>query len=256
MIQAIPCDNAMMGAYADSILKTLCATETNLLPHPAYMSVQTDITERMRAILVDWLVDVHIKFNLRSETLYLTINVIDRFLSTTDVPRTKLQLVGVTAMWIAAKFEEIYAPDLSDLLYIVDNTYTAEEILNMEITILEQLQHNVATVTPLSFVERFAKIAGADKKTQTAALYVLERTLQEYSSLKFLPSTLAAAAVSVACRDMALPNWPEMLLQHTGLAGDSIVDAELMVLDYIQRAEQSSLKAVVRKYSGPKYHNV
>ena len=72
---------------------------------------QNDINEKMRGILVDWLVDVHIKFKLRPETLFLTINLIDRYLEKVTVPRQKLQLVGVSSMLIACKYEEIYAPE-------------------------------------------------------------------------------------------------------------------------------------------------
>jgi cyclin B len=83
----------------------------------------------MRAILVDWLIEVHYKFKLMPETLFLTMNLIDRFLERSDVLRTKLQLVGVTAMLIACKYEEIYAPEVRDFVYITDKAYTREEIL-------------------------------------------------------------------------------------------------------------------------------
>jgi cyclin B len=78
----------------------------------------------MRAILVDWLVDVHAKFKLVNETLFLTINLIDRFLEKTLVSRKNLQLVGVTCMFIATKYEEIYPPDLKDFVYVTDKAYT------------------------------------------------------------------------------------------------------------------------------------
>ena len=86
----------------------------------------------MRSILVDWLVEVHLKFKLVPETLYLTVNIIDRYLSLTSVTRPKLQLVGVTALLIASKYEEIYPPELRDLVYICDRAYSKSEILKME----------------------------------------------------------------------------------------------------------------------------
>jgi cyclin B len=90
---------------------------------------QNDINEKMRAILVDWLVDVHAKFKLLAETLYITVNLIDRYLERNKVFRKYLQLVGITSLFIACKYEEIYAPDLKDFVYICDNAYTKEEIL-------------------------------------------------------------------------------------------------------------------------------
>ena len=105
-------------------------TEAATLPKPGYMlNVQTDINEKMRAILVDWLIEVHYKFKLLPETLFLTINLIDRYLERVQVHRTKLQLVGVTSMLIASKYEEIYAPEVKDFVYITDRAYSKEEIL-------------------------------------------------------------------------------------------------------------------------------
>ena len=85
---------------------------------------QNDINEKMRAILIDWLVDVHSKFKLVNETMFLTVNLIDRFLGKVQVTRQKLQLVGVTCMFIATKYEEIYPPDLRDFVYVTDKAYT------------------------------------------------------------------------------------------------------------------------------------
>lgn len=93
------------------------------------MERQEDINEKMRAILIDWLIEVHLKFKLVPESLFLTVNLIDRYLEKETVNRQKLQLVGVTAMLIACKYEEIYPPIVKDFVYITDNAYTKEEIL-------------------------------------------------------------------------------------------------------------------------------
>jgi G2/mitotic-specific cyclin-B, other len=92
------------------------------------MESQLHINERMRAILVDWLVEVHLKFKLVPETLYLTINLIDRYLERKEVSRPKLQLVGVTCLLIASKYEEIYPPELRDLVYICDRAYAKPDV--------------------------------------------------------------------------------------------------------------------------------
>jgi len=95
---------------------------------PVYMENQAHINERMRSILVDWLVEVHLKFKLVPETLYLTINLIDRYLEKENVSRPRLQLVGVTSLLIASKYEEIYPPELRDLVYICDKAYTKQDV--------------------------------------------------------------------------------------------------------------------------------
>ena len=92
------------------------------------MLKQPDITTNMRSVLVDWLVEVVDEFSLQSSTLYLAVSLVDRFLSHMSVLRGKLQLVGSTAMYMAAKLEEIYPPELSDFAYITDNTYTQQQV--------------------------------------------------------------------------------------------------------------------------------
>ena len=116
----------------------------------------------MRSILIDWLVEVHLKFKLVPESLYLTVNLIDRYLDKEQVNRQKLQLVGVTAMLIACKYEEIYPPLLKDFVFITDNVFSADEILEMELDILVALDFDIQLTTSYRFLERFAKIRKLD----------------------------------------------------------------------------------------------
>ena len=93
------------------------------------MSNQEDINEKMRTVLVDWLIEVHLKFKLLPETLYLTVNLIDRYLALESVSRKRLQLVGVTAMLIASKYEEIYPPEIKDFVFVTDQAYNRDDVL-------------------------------------------------------------------------------------------------------------------------------
>lgn len=112
-------------------------------------AVQQDVNAHMRSILVDWLVEVAQEYKLVSETLFLAVNYIDRFLSCEVAPRRKLQLVGITCMLVAAKYEEIYAPQIEDFCYITDNTYSREEVLAMEQQVSQKLlAFNHACVRP------------------------------------------------------------------------------------------------------------
>ncbi|CAA7019595.1 unnamed protein product, partial [Microthlaspi erraticum] len=113
-----------------------------------YMESQPEINAKMRSILIDWLIDVHRKFELMPETLYLTINLIDRFLSLTMVPRRELQLLGISAMLIACKYEEIWAPEVNDFVCISDKAYSREEVLAMEKSILRQVEWCITVPTP------------------------------------------------------------------------------------------------------------
>ena len=98
----------------------------------------------MRSILIDWLIEVHLKFKLVPESLYLTVNLIDKYLEKECVHRSKLQLIGVTAMLIACKYEEIYPPIVKDFVYITDSAYTKEEILKMERKMLSMLDFEIS----------------------------------------------------------------------------------------------------------------
>lgn len=121
-------DPLCVTSYVQDMYEHFRTKESSTSVRPVYMEDQQYINERMRSILVDWLVEVHLKFKLVPETLYLTVNIIDRYLATTEVTRPKLQLVGVTALLIASKYEEIYPPELRDLVYICDRAYSKNEV--------------------------------------------------------------------------------------------------------------------------------
>ena len=121
-------DPLCVTSYVQDMYEHFRTKESSTSVRPVYMEDQQYINERMRSILVDWLVEVHLKFKLVPETLYLTVNIIDRYLATAEVTRPKLQLVGVTALLIASKYEEIYPPELRDLVYICDRAYSKNEV--------------------------------------------------------------------------------------------------------------------------------
>jgi len=220
-----------------------------------YMETQTHINERMRSILVDWLVEVHLKFKLVPETLYLTINLIDRYLERREVSRPKLQLVGVTCLLIASKYEEIYPPELRDLVYICDRAYSKQEILEMEEVVLKVLEYQITIPSAHAFLVRYLKAAHADKKIVQLACYILDGTLQSYNLLHYLPSQLAAAAVFIARRCVGRNSWSPTLLKYAIYCEEEIAPVARAVM-----AEKSSaspeLKAVNKKYTSSRYGGV
>jgi len=222
---------------------------------PVFMESQPYINERMRAILIDWLVEVHLKFKLVPETLYLTVNIIDRFLEKQEVSRQKLQLVGVTALLLASKYEEIYPPELRDLVYICDRAYTRNDILEMEELILRVLQYQITIPSAHAFLVRFLKAAHADKKMVQISCYILDGTLQSYNLLHYLPSQLAAAAVYVARKCVGRNPWSPTLLRYAGYLEEDIVPIARAVLAD-KAITSSELNAVHKKYSSSKYGQV
>lgn len=224
-------------------------------PSASYLSKQTDINEKMRAILVDWLVEVHLKFKLMPETLYLTVNIIDRFLELKIVARQKLQLLGVTAMLIASKYEEIYPPEVRDFVYITDKAYSRNEILKMESLVLNVLRFNLTVPSPLVFLIRYLKAANASKETKQLASYVCERMQQEYSMLKYLPSTIAASAVWVALNSQRKA-WSANIQAHSGYTEATMRPCIDDVEARFKSGEKSSLQAVRKKYASAKFLEV
>ena len=222
------------------------------------MKNQTDINDKMRAILIDWLVEVHLKFKLMPETMYLTVNIIDRFLEKKQVIRQKLQLVGVTAMLLASKYEEIYAPEVRDFVYITDKAYTKEQILQMEATMLNTLEFRITVPTAYVFTNRFLKVAGAaaDVKANHFAAYLAERMLQEHKMLAYAPSMVAAATVNVALRTLkSRAAWDRKLEHFSGYSQDAL-RACIKDCEELLAAPANTLKAVQKKYALPKYSEV
>mmetsp|Transcript_22525 Transcript_22525/g.66714 ORF Transcript_22525/g.66714 Transcript_22525/m.66714 type:complete len:384 (-) Transcript_22525:236-1387(-) len=241
--------------YVQDMYEHFRSKELGTSVRPIYMENQSHINERMRSILVDWLVEVHLKFKLVPETLYLTVNLIDRYLEKREVTRPKLQLVGVTCLLIASKYEEIYPPELRDLVYICDRAYSKNEILEMEEVVLKSLEYQITIPSAHAFLVRYLKAAHADKKIVQLACYILDGTLQSYNLLHYLPSQLAAAAVFIARRCVGRNSWSPTLLKYAVYCEEEVVPVARAVL-----AEKSSaspeLRAVNKKYTSSRYGQV
>jgi G2/mitotic-specific cyclin-B, other len=220
------------------------------------MAHQSDINPKMRAILVDWLVDVHLKFKLMPETLHLTVNLIDRYLERKVTVRSRLQLVGVTAMLLASKYEEIYAPEVRDFTYITDSAYTRQQILSTEASMLAALKFKVTVPTAYVFTRRYLKAAKLheDRVAINLAHYLVERTLQEYSMLRFLPSVVAAAAVNITARTLASnPRAWDATLEHYTQYKQADLEPCVRAIEALLDDATSTLHAVEKKYATKKY---
>lgn len=178
-----------------------------MLPSPHYMDMQTEIQWSMRAVLMEWLIQVHARFNLLPETLFLTVNYIDRFLSSKIVSVNKLQLVGATAIFIAAKYEEIVCPSIQEIVYMVDGGYTADEILKAERFMLSMLGFELGWPGPMSFLRRISKADNYDLETRTLAKYFLEVTVMDERFVASPASFLAAGSHCLARLMLHKGDW-------------------------------------------------
>ncbi|XP_057440481.1 G2/mitotic-specific cyclin S13-7-like [Lotus japonicus] len=219
------------------------------------MESQPEINEKMRATLVDWLVLVHTKYEFSLETLYLTINIIDRFLALQIVPRNELQLVGITAMLMASKYEEILAPMVNDLVLLSDGAYCHQQILEMEKIILRKLEWNLSVPTPFIFLVRFIKASSVpdqDEAVQNMACFLCELGMMHYATMKYCPSMIASSAVFAARRTLNKSRaWNHTLKLHTGYSQQQLMDCATLLVSFHCMGGNGKLKVVYNKYCEP-----
>ncbi|XP_017882720.1 G2/mitotic-specific cyclin-B [Ceratina calcarata] len=255
-----PC---LVSMYSNEIYEYLRKVESMYPVNKGYLSGQ-EVTPKMRSVLIDWLVEVHQQFHLLQETLYLTVAIIDRFLqSFRTIDRKRLQLVGVTAMFIASKYEEMYAPDIKDFVYITDNAYSKVEILQMEIVIVQTLDCCFGRPLPLHFLRRYSKAGKAVQVHHTMAKYFLEQSLVHYEMCHYPPSLLAAAAIYLAFliignddEDKQKLVWTNTLVHYSSYSKDDVLPVVRETATMILNAEKSKYQAVRKKYAQSKFMKI
>jgi transcription initiation factor TFIIIB Brf1 subunit/transcription initiation factor TFIIB len=204
----------------------------------------------MRAILIDWLVEVHWRFRLSDETLFLAVNIIDRYLSEYQVSRKYLQLIGMTGLFIASKFEDIYSPETKEFVYISDNTYNKEEILEMEGRMLSGLKFKLVIPSTLSFLNRYSQwFVKEDNKVYLSARYLIELSLIEYKMLSYAPSLIAVSALYLSSKLAKKEAWNKEIEEDSQYSEQDVRDCCDKLYLLLQNSSKASLQAVKRKYS-------
>ncbi len=235
--------------FQASIFSYLRDKDAAQLINPFYMNDQRDINPKMRSILVDWLIDVHIKFKLLPQTLFMTINLIDRFLCFEQATRQQLQLVGITALMIVCKYEEIYPPLLKDYVAVCDNAYTKEQILEMEGRIIRAVNFEVGRTSCYAFLEQAQLKVKLEPRAHVFVKYILENALFDLNSLRYPNLVLVAGAIFLVNKIFKRENWRLSFEETTGV---SEAAAKLCAKDLfatMQKMESISLTALKRKYS-------
>ncbi|KAI7961305.1 hypothetical protein MJO28_001794 [Puccinia striiformis f. sp. tritici] len=190
-------DATMVAEYSEEIFKYMEELEESTLPNPRYMDAQTEIEWDMRTTLIDWLLQVHMRYHMLPETLWIAVNIIDRFLSKRVVSLVKFQLVGVTAMFVAAKYEEIMAPSVEEFVYMTENGYTRDDILKGEKILLSTLDYRISPYcSPYSWLRRISKADDYDIQTRTLSKFLMELTLLDHRFLRAKSSMIAAIGMT------------------------------------------------------------
>lgn len=257
-------DPLLCSLYAPDIYTNLRVAELTRRPSPTFMeSVQRDVSQSMRGILVDWLVEVSEEYKLVPDTLYLTVYLIDCFLSKNYIERQRLQLLGITCMLIASKYEEICAPRVEEFCFITDNTYKKGEVLKMESQVLNHTGFQIFAPTTKTFLRRFVRAAQASYTSPSLELeylanYLAELTLMSYGFLNFLPSIIAASAVFLArwTLDQSGHPWNPTLEHYTSYKASDLKNPVFALHDLQLNTVDCPLASIRTKYRQQKFKSV
>eukprot|EP01066_Platyproteum_vivax_P005925 Platyproteum_vivax@DN1801_c0_g1_i1.p1 len=253
-------DAVYVAPYAEQISSYMRQTEGLFIAPPGFLTSQKDITARMRSILVDWMAEVHHRFKLNQETLFLAVNYLDRFLAQKPISRNRLQLAGVTALWVASKVEDVFQPEMRDFEFVTDKACTRKEMLELETEMLDVLDFQLMVPTACYFQQRYLQVAGVQPKTFVAymAAFFLECTLGDVQFSAFKPSLLAAASVYLAKKACKMaPHWTADMDVHTGYSQQNDIRTPAKALcSVVNDLQKSPFQAVRIKYSSERYREV
>lgn len=192
-------------SYVNDIKSYLATLErqSDFRPLPNYMDYQTEIDSSKRAVLVNWLVEVSDEYDLQTETLFISVGLIDRFLSHMNISTSNFQLLGVAAMFIASKYEEIFPPQLYQFVEVTDDTFSGPQICQMEREILKTLNFKISAPTTLYFLRQIFAYNKFSKEVYDLAEYLCYLSLLfDQPFLDYYPSEIAIASVILAAQEL------------------------------------------------------
>ena len=238
--------------------------EIKPMPDYTYMSRQNEINEKMRSILVDWIIEVHFKFGFTDETLFMTVSIIDRYLSIAQISRTNFQLLGITALMIACKHEEIDLPKINDFIYITDNAYVKEEVIKMEEMVLSKLNFSFLYPSPIKFFEYLSLHFHFEKKHHMMGKYLMESFLLDVKNMKYKPSIISCACTYIVMKFFKMPNYHDsytkkfyVLDEAVGKYSEhNIKECAKDICLYVDNINKTNYKACLKKYSKPEQEKV
>ncbi|XP_031763834.1 G2/mitotic-specific cyclin-B3 [Galleria mellonella] len=249
-------DPFQVSQYAMDIFNYLKSRERLFLIDD-YLVRMEGITSWMRALLVDWMVEVQESFELNHETLYLAVKLVDLYMTRSSkthpqqnrLTKEELQLLGASALFIASKFDERIPPLVDDFLYICDGAYTLSQLLKMEMNILRVVDFDLGIPLSYRFLRRYARCARVSMPTLTLARFVLEQCLLEYGLLENSDSKMAAAALYLALRMKSLGHWTPTLQYYTGYSVKDILPLAKAQNSVLHKKPKSAISTVRNKYS-------
>jgi len=224
---------------------------------PDYMTAQMEITDVMRAILVDWLVEVQESFELNHETLYTAVKMTDIYLSKKQVRKEDLQLVGATACLIACKVDERIPPMVDDFLYVCDDAYTRAQLMKMERKMLGVVGFDLGYSLSYRFLRRYGRVCKVTMPVLTLARYILELSLMEYGvNVDVSESEVAAGCLVLAFKMKGIKGYGRTLAYYSGFELSELTNMVEKLLAMLQKPAKENLKTVRSKYNHKVFHEV
>ena len=204
----------------------------------------------MRSTVIDWLIQLQVGLTLLPETLYLTVAILDRYLSVASKTSCdQLQLIAVTAMFIASKYEETQAPEIGAFAYVTDNSFTKKDIIRMELCILNALKGYVSFPLPIQFLRRNSKVGVVGQATHTLSKYLLELCLPEYTFSHVSASLQAAASLCFSLKLLGGQEWTANLAYYSGYNQTDLLPTMCNIAGVLRRSHNSKYQAARIKYS-------
>lgn len=228
-------DPMLVAEYSGEIFGYFFDAETKSMGDPTYaLNLQHEVNWNMRGVLIDWVIELHHMFQLLPETLFLTVNIIDRFLSTRTVVLSKLQLVGITSLFIATKFEEISCPTMQDFLFMTDNAVKEDELIKAERFILQILDFRLCYPNPVNFLRRVcSNESKSNIHTRVLAKYFMEISCVDHRFIDVRPSKIAAASLWLSKKMLATGKWNSNLSRLAGYTPEELKPTVEAMLDFL-----------------------
>jgi cyclin B len=249
------------GEYINELYLNLLEEEKTLNTKPkyGYMAFQKEINEKMRAILIDWIIVVHDKFHLKSKSLYQTVWLIDTYLSRKFIKRSDLQLLGLGCLYIACKFQEVYYPQIKDFVEETDGAYNKDDLLRIEKDILKTNNYNLLPPSQDDFFNIISKYFGFNEKQYYLGKFFMENSLIDYNMIKFSPSVIAVSCSYIVMKFFGISNYKKLYSNRIILEKcpqKIIKDTAREICFLVKHLSTSEFKAVKEKYSSEKYFKV
>ncbi len=249
----------LISDYAPDIFQHMRDVEQYYMVAPDYLAnSQKEIKDTSRAFLVEWMADVHRKYKLRPDTLFLSVNACDRYMSQVEIPKRKLHILGMTSMMATAKYEEIYPPTLKDLMECSEGKFTREDVITMETKLLSTIDFDFMSPTTFQFLKRFEKMISAfqDPKVFYFSRYLSEICLLDASLLKFPPSVIALSCLSISAKTVTGYIYKTNQITSMGITEDQLQLCMKEVRSFVKEVNPKFTETLLYKFNKPDYYEV